>query len=217
MKYRLKADHSVECEAMSEDLGIPGQVAYTHGGVSYRAPTHVFVGSWEPVPEEKPDESFNHFDRDELFRAVNVGIDHNGSFWALKNGLRDQRLDSAVVEYVAGKMLDPAVRRKVLAATRVQAHHEDQPTIDTKMGTQLAVGIDGTGPFPPVAKPIEDVCEMRSKELLAGATPYNSARTAILVSTFESAAAEIRRLKRENCSLVATAMFLKPFASKDVR
>ncbi len=64
---------------------------------------------------------------------------------------------------------------------------EEKPA-DSSLGPDLA-------PWPK-RKPIEDRCSDLAKELTINATPYNSACAAVLASTLDEAAAEIRRLKR---------------------
>lgn len=73
------------------------------------------------------------------------------------------------------------------------------------LGPDVFCKIWEPAPEPPAVKPmsIEDRCQHYAKSLMEGSSPCNSARSAILASNLDEAAAEILRLRGEVLSLTA--------------
>lgn len=125
MKYQLKSDPAVKCEA-TPIRREPGHQPWTEidfrddalHGFKVPLPTWLFEKTWEPVPEKEADTGM--FVLGDLLEALRLRyFDRDREWWSMTEDgdAVMQRLDGEMVaEYIAGRMLDPEVLAKVRRA-----------------------------------------------------------------------------------------------------
>jgi hypothetical protein len=96
--------------------GAPAEMCYSLSGMEY-----ALVPAERSKYERSTDEesTFKRFDTDKLLKALNLFIERNSLMAILSNGHCSQGLSWSAEEaiaYVAGAMLDPEVRKRVLEA-----------------------------------------------------------------------------------------------------